>query len=154
MDSTNPYLPILWSSSSDRAAYEDARTGRVFNLRRPQRYPLAVVNASKDSDVVDAVKLAAEKTCQVSVRSGGHSWAVWSVRDNAILVDLGNFRETTLDEETGIVCASSSTTSGELNEYLRTKGRMFPAGHCPDVAIGGFLLQGGVGWNARVINPF
>ena len=25
---------------------------------------------------------------------------------------------------------------------------MFAGGHCPDVAVGGFLLQGGVGWNA------
>ena len=26
---------------------------------------------------------------------------------------------------------------------------MFPGGHCPTVGIGGFLLQGGFGWNSR-----
>jgi FAD/FMN-containing dehydrogenase len=26
---------------------------------------------------------------------------------------------------------------------------MFPAGHCPTVGLGGFLLQGGFGWNSR-----
>ena len=30
---------------------------------------------------------------------------------------------------------------------------MFPGGHCPDVGLGGFLLQGGMGWNCRVRKP-
>jgi FAD/FMN-containing dehydrogenase len=33
--------------------------------------------------------------------------------------------------------------------YLAERGRLFPGGHCPTVGIGGFLLQGGQGWNAR-----
>ena len=33
--------------------------------------------------------------------------------------------------------------------YLEERGRFFPGGHCPTVGIGGFLLQGGQGWNAR-----
>ena len=143
-------LPIIWRSADP--AYEDARVGRVFTLRRPNRYPLAVVNASQEAHVVEAVKLAVEKGCRISVRSGGHSWSVSSVRDNAILVDLGTYHEMTLDEETGIARVSPSTTSAEINEFLLAKGRMFAGGHCPDVALGGFLLLGGVGWNARVRN--
>jgi FAD/FMN-containing dehydrogenase len=141
-------LPILWKSAEP--AFEEARVDRVFNLRRPNRYPLAVVKASEEAHVVEAVKLAIEKGCRISVRSGGHSWAVSSVRDNAILVDLGNYHEMSLDEETGIARVSASTTSGDINAFLLAKGRMFAGGHCPDVALGGFLLQGGVGWNARV----
>ena len=26
----------------------------------------------------------------------------------------------------------------------------FAGGHCPDVGLGGFLLQGGMGWNCKV----
>ena len=37
----------------------------------------------------------------------------------------------------------------ELAPYLEERGRFFPGGHCPTVGIGGFLLQGGQGWNAR-----
>ncbi|MEK7253673.1 MAG: FAD-binding protein, partial [Bacteroidota bacterium] len=37
----------------------------------------------------------------------------------------------------------------ELNPFLKRKGRFFNGGHCPTVGIGGFLLQGGQGWNAR-----
>lgn len=143
-------LPVLWKSAEP--AYEEARVGRVFTLRRPNRYPLAVVNATEEGHVVEAVKLALEKECRISVRSGGHSWGVWSLRDNAILVDFGNYHEMILDEDTGIVQVSPSTTSGGLNAFLLPKGRMFAGGHCPDVALGGFLLQGGVGWNARVLD--
>jgi FAD/FMN-containing dehydrogenase len=121
-----------------------------FNRRRPYRYPLAIVNASKESHVVEAVKLAIEKKCRVSVRAGGHSWAGWGVRDNAILIDFGNFHEMSLDEETGIARVSPSTTSAEFSAFLLQTGRMFSGGHCPDVGLGGFLLQGGAGWNTRV----
>ena len=29
----------------------------------------------------------------------------------------------------------------------------FPGGHCVGVALGGYLLQGGFGWNGRVHGP-
>lgn len=38
----------------------------------------------------------------------------------------------------------------ELLEYLSPKGGFLPSGHCATVALGGFLLQGGMGLNARV----
>jgi FAD/FMN-containing dehydrogenase len=141
-------LPIVWRSLEP--AYEEARVGRIFNLRRPDRFPLAIVNVSEESHVIEVVKLALEKKCRISVRSGGHSWAAWSLRDNAILVDFGNYHEMILDQETGIVRVSPSTTSGDLNIYLLGEGRMFAGGHCPNVGLGGFLLQGGAGWNSRV----
>lgn len=90
---------------------------------------------------------------RVSVRSGGHSWAAWSVRDNAILIGLGSYRQIDLDETTGVVRVSPSTTGTQLNTLLKEKGLKFPGGHCPDVGLGGFLLQGGMGWGCGVRNP-
>jgi FAD/FMN-containing dehydrogenase len=55
--------------------YEEARTGRIFNARRPDRFPAAVLVAADDDDVTTGVRLAAERGWPVSVRSGGHSWA-------------------------------------------------------------------------------
>lgn len=141
-------LPITWKDASD--AYEHARIGRVFNHRRPDRYPAAVVEATQESHIVEAVRLARERQCRLSVRSGGHSWAAWSVRDDAILLDLGKYTQVDLDEKTGIVKVSPSTTGRILNGFLTTKGRLFAGGHCPDVGLGGFLLQGGMGWNCKV----
>lgn len=130
--------------------FEDARVGRVFNARRPERRPEAVLLAETEDDVAAGVRLARDRGVSVAVRSGGHSWAVWSVRDNTLLIELGLLRDIDLDEETGIVSASPAVQGGsELDPYLAERGRFFNGGHCPTVGIGGFLLQGGQGWCAR-----
>ncbi|KAL6412020.1 uncharacterized protein AUP68_04400 [Ilyonectria robusta] len=141
-----PSLPIVWQ---DSVVYERARVGRVFNYRRPERYPRAVVEATCEDHIVAAVRLANKIGCRVSVRSGGHSWAAWSVREGAVLIDLGKFFHFHLDKETGILEASPSMTGRMVNGLLAPHNRMFPGGHCPDVALGGFLLQGGMGWNCK-----
>lgn len=138
---------VIWQDSPD---YERARIGRVFNHRRPDRYPHGVIEATKTQDIVNAVQLAREKNLRVSIRSGGHSWAAWSVRDDAILIDLGKLNCIEYDEATKMVNVSPSTTGRMLNGFLEPKGRMFGGGHCPDVGLGGFLLQGGMGWNCKV----
>jgi len=124
---------VVWRDSPD---YEEARVGRVFNHRRPDRYPRGVVQPVTVEEVANAVKLAKEMGLRVSVRSGGHSWAAWSVRNDALLIDLGNLKHLELNEASGTVKASPSTTGRVLNEYLGTKGKMFAGGHCPDVGLG------------------
>lgn len=151
VSSLPPSFPIVWRDSS--VFYEQARVGRVFNLRRPERFPLAVIHAKEEQHIVEAVRLARQLGCRISVRSGGHSWAVWSVRDDAILLDFGLYHGLSYDDATGVVKVSPSITGRQLNNFLSTKGRMFPGGHCPDVGIGGFALQGGMGWNCKVIAP-
>lgn len=132
------------------AGFEEARVDRIFNRRLPDRQPAAVVRPETEADVVAAVRLARDRGWRVAVRSGGHSWAQWSVRDDALVIDLGGLKEMAYDEATGIVTASPAIQGGaELAPYLATFGRFFLGGHCPTVGIGGFLLQGGQGWNAR-----
>lgn len=130
--------------------WEDARVGRVFNGLRPDRQPDAVLLAENEQDVVSGVRLAHAKGWSVSVRSGGHAWAVWSVRDGGLLIDLGLMREMDFDAETGIASAQPAVKGGdELSPMLESNGVFFNGGHCPSVGIGGFLLQGGQGWNQR-----
>ena len=132
------------------AGYEEARVGRVFNARRPDRFPAAVLEAADAIDVAAGVRLARERGWKVSVRSGGHSWAAWSLHDDALLIDLGHLRSLSYDESTGIVSAGPATKGSlELEPFLTERGRAFPGGHCATVGIGGFLLQGGQGWNGR-----
>ncbi|WP_028642808.1 FAD-binding oxidoreductase [Nocardioides sp. URHA0020] len=130
--------------------FEQARVDRIFNRRLTSRQPAAVVRPTTEAEVVEAVRLARSRGWQVAVRSGGHSWAQWSVRSDALVIDLGGLHEMAYDDATGIVTASPSTRGGaELAPYLAERDRFFPGGHCPTVGIGGFLLQGGQGWNAR-----
>ena len=109
-----------------------------------------MVRPQSEAEVVDAVRLAKSNGWQVAVRSGGHSWAQWSVRTDALVIDLGGLKELSYDEATQVVSASPAVKGGvELGPFLEERGRFFPGGHCPTVGIGGFLLQGGQGWNAR-----
>ena len=140
-------MNIFWRGD---AGYEEARVGRVFNARRPDRFPAAVLLAHDEDDVVAGVRLARERGLRVSVRAGGHSWAVWSLRDDVLLIDLGGLREMTFDPATGIATASPGLTGGaEFTPFLTERGRVFTGGHCPSVGLGGFLLQGGQGWDSR-----
>jgi hypothetical protein len=58
---------VVWRDSPD---YEEARVGRVFNRRRPDRYPRGVIQPVTVEEVANAVKLAKEMGLRVSVRSG------------------------------------------------------------------------------------
>lgn len=143
-------LSITWRDTAQPEDYEKARTCRLFNGIVPKRYPAAIVLAKTEHDIVAAVQVAIEERLRISVRAGGHSYPAWSVRDNALLLDLGECSELSLDQETGIVQVSPSVTARELDKSLVAHGRAFPAGHCPDVAMGGYLLGGGLGWNTNV----
>lgn len=151
-----PDLPILRREDAPEQAFYDAVWGRVFNHRRDSRLPRAVIYASTVAHVQAAVRIAASEGVSLAVRSGGHSWAAWSVRDDTILVDLSQLSDGfedvqfVYDENTQVVKCGPATTGRVLNDWLKGRGRFFPGGHCPDVGLGGFLLQGGMGWNAKV----
>jgi FAD/FMN-containing dehydrogenase len=128
--------------------FAEAAYGRIFNARKPAVAPAMVAQPETPGDVAEAVRLARRNGWMVSVRSGGHSWAGWSVREDALLIDLGFLREMTLDGE--IATASPAVKGGEeLTPFLAERGRLFTGGHCGGVGLGGFLLQGGQGWNSR-----
>lgn len=152
MDNAMADLPIVRRAEVPDAAFHDAVWGRVFNHRRDARLPRAVVLAGTVADVQAGVSLARAEGCGVSVRSGGASFAAWSVRDGAVLIDLGRLDGggPEYDPETQVVSVGPATTGSALNKWLAAKGRFFAGGHCPNVGLGGFLLQGGMGWNAKV----
>ncbi|MDP9464307.1 MAG: FAD-dependent oxidoreductase, partial [Actinomycetota bacterium] len=130
--------------------YEAARTEALFNTRYPSRYPVAVLEAAGEADVVAGVRLANERGWKVAARSGGHAWAGWSVRDDALLIDLAGLRTMTVDVDTLTATVSPAIRGGqEFGPFLRPHGLVFPGGHCSTVGLGGYLLQGGQGWNSR-----
>ena len=147
MNQLNIKGAVLWQGD---AAYEEARRNVVWNGRKPRRYPKLIVKVADEDDVVAAVRYAKANNLKVSIRAGGHSWAGWSVRDDALLIDLSGIQEMSLDAETGIAQVSPAVQGGMvLDPFLAENGRLFNGGHCPSVGIGGFLLQGGMGWNCR-----
>ena len=108
------------------ADYEATRIDALFNARLPARYPAAVLEAASEADVVAGVKLAAERGWKIAARSGGHAWAGWSVRDDALLIDLAGLREMTVDVAQPSVrrCAAGRI----LRRSCASTGWSFPVG--------------------------
>lgn len=134
--------------------YERIRQFSIFNLRKPKRYPEAIAMVESVDDVVAAVKLARAKGWQIGVRSGGHSWMAPHTRDGAILINLAKLQEIEIDPVARIAKVSPSVTGNDLNAILQDQhGLMFPSAHGVGVGLGGFVMCGGHGWNARNWGP-
>ena len=135
------------------SGYEEARRGALWNALTPDRFPEVIVWAAGEADCLAAVRLAREKGLKLSVRSGGHSWAGNHLRDDTLLLDLSGLRGFEIDREAMRASVQPGCPGNVLDLELERLGLFFPVGHCPGVALGGYLLQGGFGWNGRVHGP-
>ncbi|MFD7811915.1 FAD-binding oxidoreductase [Streptomyces sp. NPDC059785] len=133
--------------------YEAARLGAVWNERKPDRHPEAILLAASDRDVQRGVRHAAVRGLRVSVRSGGHSWIGSGIRDGGLLIDLSALDEVTIDTAQRRATVRPAVQGTRFNALLAAEGLVFPSGHCPSVGVGGFLIGGGYGWNSRALGP-
>ena len=110
------------------ADYESARTDGLFNARHPSRYPAAVLEAASEADVIAGVRLARDRGWKVAARAGGHAWAGWSVRDDALLIDLAGLRELTIDADNLTATVSPALRSRNSRAWCRRSPRTpYPA---------------------------
>jgi FAD/FMN-containing dehydrogenase len=135
------------------AGYEAARRATMWNARRPDRFPDVIVQARDVHDVVAAVRLARARDLRIGVRSGGHSWSANHVRDGGLLLDVSRLADVTIDAAARRATAGPGVAGHDLAGRLVRRGLFFPAGHCIGVKLGGYLLQGGFGWNSRALGP-
>ncbi len=105
--------------------------------------------AENVQDVIAAVQLARERGLEITVRSGGHGWSASHLRDDVLLIDVSRLDEISVDSGGARAWVGPGAKGWHLNRELRAAGRMFPAGHHRSVGLGGYLLNGGWGWNAR-----
>lgn len=133
--------------------YERARREAVWNARTPSRFPDLIAQAEGEDDVVAAVGLARERGWKLGIRSGGHSWAGNHVRDGGLLLDVSRLDAIEVDAGSMTATVGPGCRGNEALAVLERRGLFFPAGHCEGVALGGYLLQGGFGWNGRVHGP-
>lgn len=135
------------------AGFDEAVDGLVWNARKPPRRPACVVHATSADDVTMAVRLAKQRSLQVKAIAGGHSWTASSIQSEAMLVDVSGLNAVSVDADRRVATVGPGAHGGELLDALRPHDLFFPTGHCPSVALGGFLLQGGWGWNFRALGP-
>jgi hypothetical protein len=67
--------------------------------------------------------MAGKLQYRIAIRPGGYSWACWSLRDEYVLIDLVDFNHLSSNESTGIVEASPSIMSKQVNAFLNEKGK-------------------------------
>jgi hypothetical protein len=132
--------------------YEQARQDAAWNSRKPDRFPDVIVRAVSEADVVNAVRLARQRGLKVKARAGGHSWSASGIR-SGMLIDLSAMTEVSFDARRAVASVQPGVKGRDLNAMLAEHDLFFPSGHCPSVGLGGFLLQGGWGWNSRAIGP-
>lgn len=119
----------------------------IWNGRKPPRRARLIVRAASAEDVAEAVRFAAANGLTVSPRGGGHQFTgIASQAD--MVVDLGALDALRLDVEARTARVEPAVTNARMAAALDRHGLAFPLGHCGSVPMSGYLLGGGIGWNA------
>ncbi|PVI03849.1 Glucooligosaccharide oxidase [Periconia macrospinosa] len=138
-------------ASSATVAYQLSHV-KPYNLDIPVK-PAAVTYPSTSDQVAAVVKCAVDNNLKVQPRSGGHSYANYGIggSDNAIVVDLKNFQQFSMDTNTWQATIGSGTLLGDVTKRLQENGKRAMAhGTCPQVGSGGHLTIGGLGPSSRM----
>ena len=131
------------------AGFEKAVLGTSFTTRDPGRRPEMVVQANNVDEVVSAVRQAALGDMRIGMCSGGHSWAQNHIREGGLMLDLSRLKSIEVNTTKMTAIIGPGVLAGELNLALVPHKLFFPTAHAWTVGLGGFLLQGGFGWNSR-----
>lgn len=129
--------------------FDAAVLGTSFSGRDPGVRPEVLVQANNVFDVLQAVRRARRDNLKIAVCSGGHSWAQNHLRDGGLLIDMSRLNAVDVDAERRVAIAGPGCWAVDLDLKLKRHGLFFPVAHAVDVGLGGFLLQGGFGWNGR-----
>jgi FAD/FMN-containing dehydrogenase len=132
--------------TADSIEYEQAR--RTQNLKS-NRYPKAIVRAASEYDVSLAVAFAREQGLPLAVRSGGHSLALYSVVDDALVIDLSGMKRVRIDPDERIAYVQPGATSGDLAVPAGEHGLALSTGDARSVGMGGLTTGGGIGFMVR-----
>jgi FAD/FMN-containing dehydrogenase len=129
--------------------FDQVMMNTLFNKIDPGQRPALIVEPKTVEDIIHTVKYARRVGKRITVSSGGHSFSANFIRDGSILLLMKHFNQFEVNPETMTAKAGPGVGGSVLLAALYKQGLFFPAGHCKGVCIGGYLLQGGYGWNGR-----
>lgn len=133
--------------------YESNRRSMVWNAVKPERFPGAIMRVGSDVDVREAILFARRNKLKVAIRGGGHNWHNSALRQGGLLLDLSGLNQLSVDAGQHKAAVQPGVRGSTLMANLVPHGLAFPIGHCPEVPMSGFLLNGGLGWNYRLWGP-
>ncbi len=129
--------------------YELTRLTSVWQQVKAEKYPALIVQAATVEDVIKAVKFARLNDKKISIRCGGHSYYSSFLQDDVMLLDVSSLRSFSVDSETQTARVQVAMRSVDFMAEIAKHGFSFPAAHCGNVPLGGYLLGGGLGWNGE-----
>jgi hypothetical protein len=129
--------------------FNEAIMATLFNKVDPRKRPFLMVKPRDVEDIIETIRYAKSAGRTISICSGGHSWSANHLREGSILINMSGFNTYQINKEAMTAKVGPGVIGSKwLNELFR-QGLFFPASHCKGVCVGGYLLQGGFGWNSR-----
>jgi hypothetical protein len=113
------------------------------------RKPAAIIRVADAADVARAIAFAKQSGLPLSIKSGGHSAAAYSVCDNGVVIDMHDMRSVQIDAANKTAWAETGLTAYELTQELDKQNFVLGFGDTGSVGIGGITLGGGIGFLAR-----
>lgn len=126
-----------------------------YDLRRRvwngaiERRPLSIARCADADDVCAAVKFAASEHLPMSVRGGGHNVAGLAVRDDALMLDLGEMNHVEVDAQARLARVEGGALWRGVDAAAQAHGLATTGGFVSTTGVGGYTLGGGVGWLMR-----
>jgi FAD/FMN-containing dehydrogenase len=127
------------------------RFAEPFNLAydTDERQPTVIALCANSQDVATAVNWARDHEIKPVVRSGGHSYAGYSM-GRGLMIDVTLMRRFSWSRAHTQLTVECGAPNGDVYNVLRSENRTLTHGRCPTVGIAGFLLGGGIGFNMRL----
>jgi FAD/FMN-containing dehydrogenase len=150
---TSPVPPAVSYRRGERS-YEELRRSLIWQAIKPPRYPDRIVEVASVADVRATIASAKAERRQISIVSCGHNYVGNGIRDDVVLLHLGNLQEARVDRAARTASLQPGVRAYPFEALLHKHGLAFPVPHNPTVGMAGFLLGGGMGWNAESWNNF
>lgn len=122
----------------------------LFNTRYDGIDPPAVVRVRDAADVQAVVRWANQHDIPLVPRSGGNAYNGASTSTTGVVVDVGGLGAISLNGS-GVATIGPGARLLDVYATLARRGATIPAGSCPNVAVGGHALGGGMGLAGRTM---
>jgi len=116
----------------------------IYNQRFDGVDPQAIAYCRSPTDVQRCVDFARRNGLPFSARSGGHSYAGYSLC-TGLVADVTNMATVTVAADGGSAVVGAGARLIDVYNTLGEAGVVLPGGSCPTVGIAGLTLGGGVG---------
>ncbi len=126
--------------------YDEARS--LWNAMI-DRKPAVIAQCAGASDVMQAVRFAADHGLLLAIRGAGHNIAGKGSCDGGFLVDLSKMRSVWVDRSARTARVEPGATLGDLDRETQAHGLATPVGINSTTGIAGLTLGGGFGWLSR-----